>query len=138
MINVQNVPSALFILYLELKESKALHRTNQYTRVMVYAFGVHTGKALFWFFPPDLGDPYMPRGKNMDFRGIFASSPSTASSSMLMAWASWTRPLLRHPPPLPLMRHDLRRRSVPRYHCVTVFRPVRRRVSRTHTTWVLT
>ena len=46
MINVQRT-SALFILYLELKESKALHRTHQYTRVMVYAFGVHTGKALF-------------------------------------------------------------------------------------------
>ena len=94
MINVQNVPSALFILYLELKESKALHRTNQYTRVMVYAFGVHTGKALFWFFPPDLGDPYMPpwkehvflrylrkftkHGKLLDADGLGLMDPATA------------------------------------------------------------
>ena len=49
MINVQRT-SALFILYLELKESKALHRTHQYTRVMVYAFGVHTGKVVSAFF----------------------------------------------------------------------------------------
>ena len=94
MINVQNVPSALFILYLKLKESKALHRTNQYTRVMVYAFGVHTGKALFWFFPPDLGDPYMPpwkehgfprylrkftkHGKLLDADGLGLMDPATA------------------------------------------------------------
>ena len=84
MINVQRT-SALFILYLELKESKALHRTHQYTRVMVYAFGVHTGKALFWFFSVlgrvitkkrgyDSITPYQCRGGTLASKGVVQSA----------------------------------------------------------------